>query len=462
MMWPVNANHFPRPATATPNASGRFDAWTTAAYVIYRGTEDASKCTFCHNPHDNRLTEQHKDWAESGHGEVTAKPWNNYDFKAYSQKGFSPANSAANDCVRCHTTTGYLRYVASGFSNIDPWGVDANGVSRSNEKQVLYCNACHDNGDGRAYGWQRRSVGQVTGYYNFSSSRNNPVPTILYSVKFPDLNTSNICLTCHTGRVAGNTIKLAKEAGANFASMSFINSHYLSAGATIFKAAGYEFYTNADKYSNSTGYNHDQIGRSGAFGTGVDGPCITCHMKPGRHTFLPVEFADKAVAPLSRTIKTLVSATCNTSSCHDNIASPRVSVGSLQVKKDGFLAALNALQAELAQRSILYSGSSYPYFFKDNNLNGILDPSEIKSSNGFLAWGTADMMGAAFNLNLLAHDYGAYAHNSLYTRRLIYDSIDFVDDGLLNYSAGTSTGAGSALIFLNGGLISPGDPAERP
>ena len=37
-------------------------------------------------------------------------------------------------------------------------------------------------------------------------------------------------------------------------------------------------------------------------------------------------------------------------------------------------------------------------------------------------------MGAAFNYNLLHHDFGAFAHNSLYAKRLIYDSIDWLNN----------------------------------
>ncbi len=40
-------------------------------------------------------------------------------------------------------------------------------------------------------------------------------------------------------------------------------------------------------------------------------------------------------------------------------------------------------------------------------------------------------MGAAFNLNLLVHDYGAFAHNRFYTKRLIFDAIDWMQDGVM-------------------------------
>jgi hypothetical protein len=47
-------------------------------------------------------------------------------------------------------------------------------------------------------------------------------------------------------------------------------------------------------------------------------------------------------------------------------------------------------------------------------------------------------MGAAFNFNLLEHDPGAFVHNRMYTKRLIYDSIDWADGGVMNYSVGNT------------------------
>jgi hypothetical protein len=43
-------------------------------------------------------------------------------------------------------------------------------------------------------------------------------------------------------------------------------------------------------------------------------------------------------------------------------------------------------------------------------------------------------MGAVFNYMLLSKEPGAWAHNDYYARRLIYDSIDYIDNGLLDSS----------------------------
>jgi hypothetical protein len=81
-------------------------------------------------------------------------------------------------------------------------------------------------------------------------------------------------------------------------------------------------------------------------------------------------------------------------------------------------------------------------------------------------------MGAAFNFNLFEHDPGAYAHNRYYVKRLIYDSLDWLDDNTLNYSVGTTltTDCNTApkawcdnakTYLLPNGVIN-GVAAERP
>ncbi len=82
-------------------------------------------------------------------------------------------------------------------------------------------------------------------------------------------------------------------------------------------------------------------------------------------------------------------------------------------------------------------------------------------------------MGAAFNFNLFRHDPGAYAHNRYYVKRLLYDSIDWLDDNLLNFSVGTTLTAvcnaaqpptwcdGAKAYLLPNGVLN-GVAAERP
>jgi hypothetical protein len=81
-------------------------------------------------------------------------------------------------------------------------------------------------------------------------------------------------------------------------------------------------------------------------------------------------------------------------------------------------------------------------------------------------------MGAAFNLNLIEHEPGAYVHNRIYAKRLLYDAIDWADDNRMNFSAGATVrdlkidGAdpvwkpGAMKWLLPNGVL--GISAERP
>jgi len=466
-MKPLDGKHLSAvPQTYSPTVS--LDHYHSAGYAVLRGTPFESDCRWCHNPHANTVTEQHREWSESGHGEVNAEPYVYYDFKVRGTDSASPRTSAPSDCVRCHTSTGYLNYINSGFNDVHAWGakrnpdgtlVGAGNVPISNQKQVIYCNVCHDDGNGNAYGFRMREVPQVTGYYNFKVAATIPAnpSLIINSFLFPDVATSNICLPCHAGREAGSTVRKVFEAitsAKQYNNIGFINSHYLTAGGTIFKATGYEFVTQYGRSYNSASdqFRHDQIGRNNASGSGIDGPCVTCHLRPRRHTFLPVLRGDYVAAsplvdqfgaiyknPLNQSIAALESPVCN-SVCHSWTATD------LEKKKDGYRHALKIFQtivetsSNFTGRVPQYIASTSPYFFNQSSAGTKpqnYSKTSVAGNNTFKKWGNEGNMGAAFNLNLLFRDYGGFAHNDLYAKRLIFDSIDWLDSGAA-FSAGTT------------------------
>jgi hypothetical protein len=119
------------------------------------------------------------------------------------------------------------------------------------------------------------------------------------------------------------------------------------------------------------------------------------------------------------------------------------------------------------------SGAAYT-IIRSNANRDWLTRGDVDSSGNSTGKNT---MGAAFNLNSLANsnnDPGAYIHNPFYARKLIYDSIDWLDDGVMNYSTGTTlkklctvtttpywcTGAMSYLLPF--GVVGGGISAERP
>jgi len=108
----------------------------------------------------------------------------------------------------------------------------------------------------------------------------------------------------------------------------------------------------------------------------------------------------------------------------------------------GYDATLEAMAAVLGETRNFWWAECYPYFFQTS-----ADALACNSANAVKNWlSTGDVvtngsvtgkhnMGAAFNLNVLEHEGGACAHNRIYTQRLIYDSIDWIDDNVMNNSA---------------------------
>lgn len=418
---------------------------------------NVNKCRNCHNPHDtSSKIQQLREWSRSGKGDIYAAPWTQYDFKTRGSitPGATPANSFGDDCVRCHTTTGYVNYVSSGFKTITPWdafGTAYPAVSPDKTKEPLGCRACHDDGAGNSYTYKARAVGQITAYYNYSVNSKIGITTNkirqFIPKTYPDVKTSNMCVACHAGREIGDNIRNAAPF-INFSSIGFINSHYLSAGATVFRISGFHFYTSSGKYANKSFYLHDQIGVNNKNGTGSDGPCVTCHIgqegEDRRHTFLPVDSAG-----------TLVAKACI--KCHDPASNPfssAMSAAVIEEESAGFNAALAVLAKSLKDKGYPFK-DSYPYFGSGfspeknwRKFTGGFGSGNVLSAGNIPAG--ALTMGAAFNLNLLVHDYGAFAHNRYYTKRLIYDAIDWMQDGVMGngIEAGVNALADDASLFV--------------
>ncbi len=435
---------------STPTLS----AYTSGTYKArYVSKNYENSCRSCHNPHDttSRMNIL-RQWARSGKGDVSAAPWTNYDFRTRgtSTPGATPANSFGTDCVRCHTATGYINYLAN--KGIAPFG----GTSKVEGKEVLACNACHMD-----YSYARRQVGAVTAFYNKSTANNI---RIRIAITYPDIGESNLCLNCHVGRETGKIIKeladptltsnkITTPSGPySFINTSFENSHYLTAGATVFKTSGFEFYSSY-RYDNPSFYAHDKIGVGNHKNTGTSGPCITCHMKPDNHTFLPV------AKDSSGNITALTSTACNNTLCHNG----SMGVTEIEHQKELFNAAMDALKAMLQNKLAIYFFNANPYFFTKPYVVGYKESGSCSENLAVKNWQTggttafsysattkscrsatavsgiidtgANNMGAAFNYNLLFHDFGAFAHNRFYAKRLIYDSISWLYDNDIKASS---------------------------
>lgn len=280
-------------------------------------------CTDCHNPH--KQANINREWAQSAHGDRTTNyssdlatqdpqgyfggAWAHYNWSCDGLNAAACGTSATTGlpttratCQRCHTTTGFIAYAEAlrggeaDLAEAIRHGTVIAGASpplssdATWKPEMLTCSGCHSDNRGAL-----RNPGTITADYSAETTTNGIIYKLAeVSYTYPNVDKSNVCLACHVGRESGDTIKNLSLTTApsitTFGNVGFRNSHYLTAGGTIFTATGYEF--PGRSYENPTSYMHNQIGMGNFKDTGNAGPCVGCHMsrpnKNGNHLFLPV------------------------------------------------------------------------------------------------------------------------------------------------------------------------------
>ena len=410
-------------------------------YVIRKTANTA--CVDCHNPHTASMTANDNvgspnlQWKNSAHGDLAGEAWKHYQWTAPSRQS----------CQRCHTTTGLINYLTDP-ANYNPAKnnfVWLSSPATDNRSETLYCYGCHTNYYGGV-----RDPGAITASYTGVT----PEPV------FPDVNASNVCLACHTGRESGDSVKAPT---GSFDNRSFINSHYLTAGATLFRESGYTYYDNdAFYYANLSTFEHDNVGTTAAAGTGSNGPCVGCHMSSwlnpadptqGKHKFLPVGRDNTGAGEI------ITTAACSV--CHNGVKQPVMDITALHAAEEEALAALAVLDNVLRSKGIFF-GTTHPYFFTAPYDNAYVETGSCSNNLPVKNWNTGgtssftynaasrscdsavavpgtdntgkNNMGAAFNYNVLAHDPGFFVHNNHYAKLLTYDAIDWLDNSGLDNS----------------------------
>jgi len=351
-----------------PAPAGTSYSYTGAAHnAQYVSANYQNDCTACHDPHkaDKGITQEHHDWAASAHGNVAGEAWAHYDFKLGA------------DCIACHTSTGFINYVNSGFTvPTTTWASPTDGTH-----EVLTCKACHTD-----YNFKNRirSVGAVKAYkFTYNGQ----------SITFPNVGSSNLCVTCHSGR--GNT---------QSAKSTRFQGHHAPAAGTLFSSSahtGYEFATKS--YGNATSFIHDKIGTAAVPNTGTSGPCVTCHMASSNsHKF---SAATKNSAGAITGLPT--QAVCL--KCH---SAAFVTPANMEVLRLGYNETGELLKAYVANTIKNYLNVA----ITSANYNTVAD----------------NAYGAFQNAMLTSEEAGAFTHNSIYAKRLLFDSIDWMDNGAFN------------------------------
>lgn len=427
------------------------DRLTNSGPASYLSTQYIGKCRACHNPHDPTTNMAYnKAWAAGGMGNVNsgargAAP-RTYDFKLLGTEvpanrafihEFPTANSNGTTtpgCVRCHTTTGFINFVNSGFLDLRPFGGTIGGAYTDKTKEVTGCDACHAD-----YNFKNlRKIGASKMYFNFRDSARHAVEVTNVPTVFPDFGKSNLCVPCHAGRGIGKVIHFLDSASVDFSNAASPSGHVFGAAGTLAGRSAYEFpgreYETSDASYKPLGTTyqpnpHENIGLVGA---NPKGPCVACHMDTtvpaDSHKFMSVRHVETSEVTNDASASTIqsnaavwtsvaltnslmrlpvagvVSNTCSTFGCHSGTGTSAITTASMNEDKLGYMAALGVLNNWLteARNGTGSSSTNWNYFGPGSG---------------------RDTMGASFNRGLLSGEPGGYVHRPLYARRVVFDSI---------------------------------------
>ena len=458
---PVDANGVPAGSTTS------FTHFSTGRRASYVSSYNRLHCRNCHNPHDTSFaSEQRKAWSESGHGITRGLARILVDGKTRGTNLPLNVNVGNNSyCVRCHTTTGFVNFVAGDrFTDVNalrdigddglpsPTGLQTNAPAytfprtgpnagkivapngqvvdyKDKSRETTGCNACHldipsDNATNTSsYSGKLRPVALATGvkiYYPYSSIGYKTVTP----VQFDTLSNSNLCLTCHSGRATGQTIRepgLVASIVAN-KKPSAPSIHDFAGGAVLEgEKSAFLFYTDPAMYKTSP--THRSLNIDG------NGPCISCHMPMKQssqtggqihsHLFRPVNWT---ADDINQDITEIISNTTVCSRCHNGLIQPSLSPALMNTQlRKGFRVSLLIL-AKLLPSSSNWIGPN------TNITPNVTYGTALVPSLGNLP-AAVYTMGASYNQSLLFNEPSAYNHSPILARQLIYDSIDWLKNG---------------------------------
>ncbi|HQY91018.1 hypothetical protein [Caldilinea sp.] len=299
-------------------------------------------------------------------------------FRHWDAEGAVPGS-----CAKCHTAGGLPLALAEGVNISAP---PSNG---------LECATCHND------------------LVEFTRYEAKPV-------KFPsgavidsgDADT-NLCLNCHQGRestVSVNRLIGDAEPDEQAEGLRFLNPHYFAAGATRWGAEAMGAYQYEGKEYLGF-FDH---------GDGDVNQCADCHSVHG----LEVKVEDCAECHEELEDGAMLQDIRYTLTDFDGDGDEEEGLYyEIETMTEVLFAALQTYAADTLGAPIAYDSHSYPYFFADTNANGVVDPEEAVSDNGFSGWSPRLLRGA-YNYQWATKDPGSYAHNGQYIIQTLYDSIE--------------------------------------
>lgn len=449
---PISAAHFGTISTASYTGlplSRLADGLVNPA----TGDPSASSCNGCHNPHDmTSLLSVNQQWAASAHGAINDDP--------FREEG----SVKSSTCSRCHSATGFRYYVTHGQATVTA----AILGKYSSAREAIGCYGCHSN-----YSWKRISTDpSVTNFINYSTPyvRFANVTKRIPGSNFPspDVGDTKVCIPCHAGRSgarSGAAITMTRTTAP-------FDSHYFAAAAVMYGKIAFINFTSQSAVIGTSTYGkslitsedlsggvtstHRKLGTTAINGDShnpsffvpgnldSNGPCVVCHMalgpnKTAGHTWQITPDTYNAVCINCHTSErgTPLNANNFLSVFVDENREQMNNALALAVKflENNYDITVQLADIESPQESSLVRKS---------------DGSSVTSTTGWAAWlassygsGLTDaqvykLKGAMYNILLCYKENASFVHARTITRRVIYDTIDFLDDGAMNLSVGAS------------------------
>jgi hypothetical protein len=313
-------------------------------------------------------------------------------FRYWDAQGIVPG-----DCAKCHTGTGLPQFLGEASRARDQvTGVNVGQPPTS----ALNCSTCHDD----VSQFTIRQVNQV----RFPSGA---------VLSFGEGDGNNLCINCHQGRVANQTVKDAiRRANVDEDSVSptltFQNPHYFAAGATLFgsEAAG------AFQYEGRE-YNGRFL-HVPSFST-----CVQCHDAHALQVPVNTCAACHTGVTTVEELRTIRQGSPDVDFDGDGDATEGIGQ-----EIDGMHSALiEAIMAYALENeetnAIVFHSAAFPYWYNDLNADGVANPDELTAANRYNTW-TPRLLAAAYNYTWVAKDPGAYTHNGMYIIQVLYDSLE--------------------------------------
>jgi predicted CXXCH cytochrome family protein len=430
------------------------------------GDRSSSSCNGCHNPHDmTSLLPVNKQWAESAHGAINDDAF------------FEDGNVDNSTCSRCHTATGFRYYMLNGQNTVTA----AILGKYSSAKEAIGCTACHTD-----YSWKRlNNDSNVTSFATYST----PYARFANVKKnFPsNVGDTKLCIPCHAGRSGARSgaaisttrtaapfdshyfpaaaVMYGKMAFINFTSQSAVLPTLNSSGALTTTTYGKTLIT-SDDLSGGVTSTHRKLGTSAINGDSHNtaffvpgnldsgGPCVVCHMKGGHTLKINGDAFNKVCVKCHDS----EGGTALTADNFDKIfIEPQrevfnnalaLAVKLLETKYDITVQLADIESSQEASLAVKSTGAP----LGDRGAAATNWSNYVTTGPGASLSNTQvyKLKGALYNILLCYKENASFVHARTITRRVIYDTIDYLDDGKMNLSVGATAVAIMPTIFSRG------------